>query len=111
MTDPALDWRTVAACADRTAEGSVPLVWVFSHHGEIDPDERVQRLAIETMTTICRLDCPVQADCLDYALTHNERDGVWGGLFDRQLTAARRLFLAGASAAEAYDQIAPKALI
>lgn len=111
MTDTELDWRTAAACADRTSAGPVPLVWVFSHHGEIDHDEHVQRLALETMTTMCRLDCPVQVECLDYALAHNERSGVWGGLFDRQLTAARRLFLAGATAAEAYDQIAPKALI
>ena len=24
--------------------------------------------------------CDVQAECLAYALAHNERDGIWGGL-------------------------------
>ena len=28
---------------------------------------------------ICK-GCPVRAECLDYALEHNEREGVWGGL-------------------------------
>jgi WhiB family redox-sensing transcriptional regulator len=30
------------------------------------------------------LSCEVRADCLDYALTHNERFGIWGGLSDRE---------------------------
>lgn len=24
--------------------------------------------------------CPVRTDCLEYALTHNEKYGIWGGL-------------------------------
>ena len=27
---------------------------------------------------ICR-NCPVQSECLSYAITHNERLGIWGG--------------------------------
>ncbi|MEU6758016.1 WhiB family transcriptional regulator [Streptomyces sp. NPDC046685] len=28
--------------------------------------------------------CGVRADCLDYALTTGERDGVWGGTSERE---------------------------
>lgn len=37
--------------------------------------------------------CPVTAECLDYALANGERFGVWGGLSERQrkgIRAARR---------------------
>lgn len=33
----------------------------------------------ETAKKICKC-CPVQNDCLQYALTHREEWGVWGGL-------------------------------
>lgn len=26
------------------------------------------------------LNCPVRPECLQYALDHNERSGIWGGL-------------------------------
>lgn len=28
--------------------------------------------------------CNVKAECLAYALRNNERDGIWGGLTDRE---------------------------
>jgi WhiB family redox-sensing transcriptional regulator len=31
---------------------------------------------------VCRV-CEVRAECLDYALEHGERAGVWGGLSAR----------------------------
>ena len=36
--------------------------------------------------------CPVNADCLDYALAHHELYGIWGGmgLRERQAEARRR---------------------
>lgn len=30
------------------------------------------------------VDCPVAAECLDYALANNERFGIWGGLSERE---------------------------
>lgn len=32
---------------------------------------------------ICR-ECPVQAECLEYALTNHEKFGVWGGASERE---------------------------
>lgn len=37
--------------------------------------------------------CPVQPECLEYAIVHEERYGVWGGTSERarrQMIAARR---------------------
>jgi WhiB family redox-sensing transcriptional regulator len=33
--------------------------------------------------TVC-LSCDVRAECLEYALEHDERFGVWGGLSERE---------------------------
>lgn len=33
--------------------------------------------------SVCR-NCSVAAECLDYALTRNERFGVWGGVTERK---------------------------
>lgn len=32
---------------------------------------------------VCR-SCPVRAECLEYALEHDERFGLWGGLSERE---------------------------
>lgn len=32
---------------------------------------------------ICR-GCTVRRECLEYALTHREREGVWGGMSERE---------------------------
>jgi WhiB family transcriptional regulator, redox-sensing transcriptional regulator len=33
--------------------------------------------------------CVVRAECLDYALAHDERFGVWGGLSERERRALK----------------------
>ena len=35
--------------------------------------------------------CPVRPECLDYAITHDERFGIWGGLSERERRRAKRL--------------------
>jgi WhiB family redox-sensing transcriptional regulator len=30
------------------------------------------------------LTCEVRAECLEYALAHDERFGIWGGLSERE---------------------------
>jgi WhiB family redox-sensing transcriptional regulator len=32
---------------------------------------------------ICAI-CPVQADCLEHAIEHREKNGVWGGATERE---------------------------
>lgn len=34
--------------------------------------------------------CPVSAKCLEYALTHDERFGIWGGASERERRRMRR---------------------
>ncbi len=34
--------------------------------------------------------CEVKAECLDYALSHNERWGIWGGLSERERRKLKR---------------------
>lgn len=38
---------------------------------------------------ICR-GCPVMAECLQWALEHDEQEGVWGGLDPNERAALRR---------------------
>jgi WhiB family redox-sensing transcriptional regulator len=39
--------------------------------------------------TICA-QCPVSRECLEYALVHDERFGVWGGLSERERRKLKR---------------------
>lgn len=36
------------------------------------------------------LACEVRAECLEYALLHDERFGIWGGLSERERRRLRR---------------------
>lgn len=38
---------------------------------------------------VCR-GCPVQAECLAYAMNMNEKHGIWGGLSERERRRLRR---------------------
>jgi len=45
-----------------------------------------------TTRAICAIcnDCPVRQECLDYAITTYEIDGIWGGLPAHQRRKIRR---------------------
>ena len=43
----------------------------------------------DAAVAICRR-CPVRTQCLDYALAHDERFGVWGGLTPNEREPLRR---------------------
>lgn len=36
-------------------------------------------------------ECPVRAECLDYALASEERFGIWGGMSERERRKLKRL--------------------
>jgi len=38
---------------------------------------------------VCRA-CEVRAECLEYALAHDERFGIWGGLSERERRRIKR---------------------
>jgi WhiB family redox-sensing transcriptional regulator len=75
---PAGTWRHLALCAGHPERGC----W-FPEEG----DDSTKALAI------CRV-CPVRAECLDFALTTGQSEGIWGGASPaerrRMVRAARR---------------------
>lgn len=62
-----LDWQDAALCAQTDPEAFFP-----EKGGST-------REALK----VCQ-PCEVRAECLEYALTHGERFGVWGGMSERQ---------------------------
>jgi len=46
-------------------------------------------VGVELARRICAT-CPVQAPCLEYALRHGEKFGIWGGMSERERRRLRR---------------------
>jgi WhiB family redox-sensing transcriptional regulator len=67
------DWQAEAVCA--TAD---PEAWW--------PEKGTSTFPARLICT----QCPVRRDCLDFALTHNEDEGVWGGYSSRQRRRLKR---------------------
>ena len=44
---------------------------------------------VETAQRVCAA-CPVTSECLEYALQHGEKFGIWGGLSERERRRVRR---------------------
>ncbi len=53
--------------------------------GQVDPElfHPLKGGSTVEAKRICGM-CEVRQDCLDYALKHRERSGIWGGLSERQ---------------------------
>lgn len=64
-----MDWRSRAVCGNARA-------WLFFGPDGEGPAERAIRES--KAKAICAA-CPVRAECLEYALRHRVRHGVWGG--------------------------------
>jgi len=60
-------WREAALCAQTDPEAFFP---------EKGGSTREAK-------SVCRR-CDVRGECLDYALKHDERFGIWGGLSERE---------------------------
>ena len=67
------EWMQHALCAQTDPEVFFPEV------GE----------SVEPAKRVCRR-CDVRVQCLDWALQHGERYGVWGGTSERERRALRR---------------------
>jgi WhiB family redox-sensing transcriptional regulator len=73
--EPEHEWRADSACAGADSD-------VFFPPGE---DESLAMAAKK----ICGL-CPVQEQCLQYALATNQTEGVWGGMSSGDRRRLRR---------------------
>lgn len=62
-------WRRRAACRGIDAEVFYP-----------DTEDEVDAAAAKAICT----QCPVREACLEHALAHREREGVWGGTTERE---------------------------
>lgn len=80
-TELVADWRARAACS-----GYPNTLFFPSSDG---PDEP----AVEKAKAVCSI-CPVNADCLQYALETNQRAGIWGGTSEKERKSLRRKWLA-----------------
>ena len=57
----------------------------------VDPDLFFPERGASTREakSVCR-SCEVRVDCLEYALDHGEKFGIWGGLSERERRRLRR---------------------
>jgi len=79
MVDAA--WREAAACLEH------PAIVFFGADENEAPGER--RAREDRAKSICA-QCPVCAECLDYALSTRESYGIWGGLTEIERRAKLR---------------------
>ncbi len=75
-------WRSEALCRDTDPELFFPIGTTGA-----------ALLQIEQARSVCR-QCPVQAECLDFALTTNQDSGIWGGTSEEERRGLRREFVA-----------------
>jgi WhiB family transcriptional regulator, redox-sensing transcriptional regulator len=73
-----MDWRNQAACRDEDPELFYPV-------GNTGP----ALLRIAEAKAVCQR-CPVNAECLDWALVSKQEWGVWGGLSEDERRALTR---------------------
>lgn len=66
------DWRAEALCAQVDPELFFPEQGFPSYHAR----------------AVCAR-CPVAAECLDWAISHHERYGIWGGTTARERIESR----------------------
>lgn len=65
--------------------------WDFANCLGVDPDLFFPERGASTREAkeVCR-GCVVRMDCLEYALTHSEKFGIWGGMSERERRRIRR---------------------
>lgn len=73
--EPDEGWRNAAACAGLDSDIFFPTT--------------EDQAATERAKSICEA-CPVREACLQYALSTNQSDGVWGGLDAQERRRLRR---------------------
>ena len=69
------DWMDEAACKNTDPDDWFPEEYSLAHDNK--------------MTRICIESCPVQEQCLNYALENKEKLGIWGGFTQQELKGIR----------------------
>lgn len=75
------EWWGLAACRNAEPELFFPI--------SVTP---ASRPTVERAKQVCA-SCPVQSQCLSYALRHRQEQGIWGGLTEderRRMAASER---------------------
>src|SRR5271155_1798633 len=78
--------------AEEDAERGDPLAWQDKALcAQADPEAFFPEKGGSTMAAkrVCR-SCEVRAECLEYALEHDERFGIWGGMSERERRRLKR---------------------
>jgi WhiB family redox-sensing transcriptional regulator len=75
-------WRSEALCRDTDPELFFPIGTTGA-----------ALVQIEHARAVCR-QCPVQSDCLDFALSTNQDSGIWGGTSEEERRVLRREYIA-----------------
>lgn len=81
-------WADEARCLEVD-----PTLWFWEPPEPGAPKKRYDELSTNNQAKLICGRCPVQAQCLEYAVTNGERFGVWGGTLPReraQLRAKRK---------------------
>ncbi len=78
MTDYATEWRAAGACLSADPELFFPIAEGSAADGQTSSALRV-----------CA-GCAVRQQCLDFAMTTGEADGIWGGTTPDERIRARR---------------------
>ena len=99
------NWRDRAECrayveaemerGELESQACEPWHTIHSSYNDAD-SQKAKRICNGTLK---RKACPVKAECLDYAMRHGIKHGIWGGLDpdERDLVARRQRRLKAAS--------------
>jgi WhiB family transcriptional regulator, redox-sensing transcriptional regulator len=76
-----MSWQGRAACTSPDV-----IMLFFGPDDETPPERGIRERKAKVVCAVC----PLQAACLDYALRHPVRFGIWGGLTCDELSSERR---------------------
>ncbi|MFI6496848.1 WhiB family transcriptional regulator [Nonomuraea typhae] len=93
---PDWSWQHRAVCKGED------LVLFFGPDGERQPERDVRERKAKA---ICG-GCPVRRECLDYALSRNEKYGFWAGLNEDERASERRRRMKAANRGQARMGVA-----
>lgn len=84
MRPSSTQWMSDAVC-----RGTDTQVFFAHSEGDAQNNPNVRALADTAKKAFCTK-CPVQEACLNYALATYQRDGIWGGMTEKERTSLRR---------------------